>query len=125
MRQVLFQFFRPGRPIDPWWGAPLWALALRDEVRALKKEVREMDKTLEETLAEVQDEGTQVDGLSKLTGSIKAQLDAVLAGALTPAQQQKVNDIFAAVDVNKQKAMDAINANTAAAGVSSTAGPTG
>jgi hypothetical protein len=112
------------QPKDPWHGAPLWALALRDEVRdvgiVLNRRIRMMadavNKSLDDVLADVQDESTQIDGLSTLTSGIKAQLDAVLAGSLTPAQQAQVNAIFDAVEANKHKVVDAINANTAAAG---------
>lgn len=76
----------------------------------------EVQKSLDDVLADVADESTQIDGLSTLTSGIKAQLDAVLAGSLTPAQQAKVNAIFDAVEANKHKVVDAINANTPAAG---------
>ena len=122
MSDEMRRFF--GLRDDPWCHAPLWAIALRDEVRAtrralggLTKEVQEMEKSLDDVLADVTDESTQIDGLTTLTAGIKSQLDAVLAGSLTPAQQQKVNDIFAAVDANKAKVVTAINANTAAASV--------
>lgn len=71
--------------------------------------------TLDQTLADVQAETTVVEGLATLTGSLKAQLDAVLAGQLTPAQQAQVDAIFAQVEANKQKLADAITANTPAA----------
>lgn len=70
-----------------------------------------MAQTLDQILTDVTDEGTQIDSLVALTAGIKAQLDEVLAGALTPAQQEKVDAIFAAVENNKGKVVDAINAN--------------
>ncbi len=71
--------------------------------------------SLDEVIDDVTAEGTQIDGLTTLTAGIKAQLDAALAGALTPAQQAKIDAIFAGVEANKQKVVDAINANTPAA----------
>lgn len=72
-------------------------------------------KTLDEVLAAVKEEGTQQGSLITLTSGIKAQLDAVLAGQLPPAAQAKVDAIFAQVDADKAKVVDAINANTPAA----------
>ncbi len=74
-----------------------------------------MAQTLDDVLADVTDEKTQIDSLAALTTGLKAQLDAVLAGALTPAQQAKVDAIFTAVDANKAAVVTAINANTPAA----------
>lgn len=78
------------------------------------KEIK-MENTLDATLADVQSESTVIDGLITLTAGIKSQLDAVLAGALTPDQQAKVDAIFAAVEENKEKVSAAITANTPAA----------
>lgn len=83
-----------------------------DEIKIL--EIKEM-ATLDQIVSDVAEESTQIDGLSTLTAGLKAQLDAVLAGALTPAQQAQVDAIFSAVEANKAKVVAAINANTPAA----------
>lgn len=75
------------------------------------KNQKTMAQTLDEILADVTEEGTQIDSLVALTAGIKAQLDSVLAGVLTPEQQAKVDAIFTAVESNKTKVVDAINAN--------------
>ena len=79
------------------------------------------DHTVDEVLADIQEENTQIAGLSSLTASIKAQLDAALAGTTIPPDvQAKINSIFDGVETNKKAVMDAINANTAAAGTDPT-----
>jgi len=81
----------------------------------IQKENQEM-ATLEQVISDVQDESTQIDGLSTLTAGLKQQLADALAGVtLPPAVQAKVDAVFAGVEANKQKVVDAINANTPAA----------
>jgi hypothetical protein len=72
----------------------------------------EIKHTLDETLASVQDEKTVVEGLAKLTSDLKARLDEILAGNLTPEQQAKVDAIFAETEARKQELAAAITANT-------------
>ncbi len=71
-----------------------------------------MAKSLDDLTADVAAESTAVDGLITLTSGIKAQLDAALAGGLTPDQQAKVDAIFAAVDAKKADIAAAITVNT-------------
>lgn len=74
------------------------------------------DKTLDDVLQDATDESTVADSLIALTGSIKAQLDSVLAGTtVTPAVQVKIDAIFAQLENNKAKVAAAILANTPAA----------
>lgn len=68
--------------------------------------------TIDEVLADVQQESTLDDSIITLLQNIKAQLDALLAGNLPPEVQAKVDEIFAQVEANKQKVADAITANT-------------
>lgn len=68
--------------------------------------------TLDEVLATVTAEDTAIDSLVALVEGLKAQLDAVLSGELTPAQQAKVDAIFAAVTDNPDRIQAAIDANT-------------
>lgn len=84
-----------------------------DELKQIiEKGFKKIMPTLDEVLQDVSDEKTQIDSLTTLTAGIKKQLDDVLAGSLTPAQQAKVDAIFAAVEANKQEVVDSINANT-------------
>jgi hypothetical protein len=54
-------------------------------LQAVKTEEDKMAQTLDDCLADITDLGTKEDGLIALTANIKAQLDAITAGALTPA----------------------------------------
>lgn len=74
-----------------------------------------MANTLDDVLKDVTDESTLDDSIIALLTGIKAQLDAVLAGGLTPALQAKVDQIFAQAEANKAKVAAAITANTPAA----------
>jgi ribosomal silencing factor RsfS len=74
------------------------------------------DKTLDDVLQDVTDESTVADSLISLTSSIKAQLDAILAGTtVAPAVQAKYNAVFAQLETNKAKWAAAVLANTPAA----------
>lgn len=77
---------------------------------AVKTEEDKMAQTLDDCLADITDLGSKEDGLITLTASIKAQLDAITAGALT--QQAKVDAIFAGVEARKTAVVTAIDANT-------------
>lgn len=72
-----------------------------------------MMPTLDEVLADVQAESTQIDSLATLTAGIKQQLIDALAGTVLPPEvQAKVDAVWAGVEANKAKVVDAINANT-------------
>lgn len=76
------------------------------------RKVRAMAHTLDETLAAVQNESTVDDSIIALLKGIKAQLDAITAGALPPAAQAQVDAIFDAATANSAKVADAVTANT-------------
>lgn len=69
--------------------------------------------TLEDTLALVQAERSDIDSLAALTAGIKKQLDDVLAGALTPSQQMRVDAIFENIQKNKDAVAAAVKSNDA------------
>lgn len=69
-------------------------------------------KTLDDVISDITDLSSKEDGLITLTSGIKAQLDAVTQGSLTPEQQAKVDAIFAAVEDRKTTVQAAIDANT-------------
>jgi len=74
--------------------------------------------TLDQIIADVSDESTQIDGLSTLTAGLKQQVADALAGTTLPAAvQAKVDAVFAGVEANKAKVVTAINTNTAAQAV--------
>ena len=84
-------------------------------LKTIYQKEKQIMATLDETLVAVTDEGTVADSLIALTTSIKAQLDVILAGGLTPAQQTQVDAIFSAITAKKQQIADAVVANTPAA----------
>lgn len=84
---------------------------LNERLDRIEGELTKIMATLDETLAAVTEESGKVDSLSSLVTGIKKQLDDVLAGQLPADVQAKVDAIFAGVQANKQKVVDAINAN--------------
>lgn len=79
------------------------------------KKLNQMAKTLDETLAAVQQNATVGDSAIALLTDIKTQLDEVLSGEnLPPSVQAKVDAIFETVSSDTQKLQDAIVANTPA-----------
>lgn len=74
-----------------------------------------MANTLDDLVSDVQSESTVDDSIVALTTSIKAQLDALLAGQLSPDQQAKVDQVFSTIEANKAKVAAAVTANTPAA----------
>lgn len=94
------------------------AKALRDISDQLTRMETRIMNTLDEVLADVTEEGSQIDSLSVLTAGLKQQLADALSGTtLPPAVQAKVDAVFAGVEQNKGKVIAALNANTPAADV--------
>lgn len=72
--------------------------------------------TLDDVLADVTAEPTQIAGLKTLILGLAQQLADALAGVnLPPAVQAKVDAIFAGAEANKAAIADALNAGTPAA----------
>lgn len=65
--------------------------------------------TLDEVLALVTAENTQLDSVIALIDGLKKQLDDVLGGALPPALQAKVDEIFSTATANAAKVVDALD----------------
>lgn len=81
-------------------------------VRHLVQQGDHMATTLDDILSSVEEEDAVDDSIITLLNGIKEQLDAVIAGELTPAQQAKVDKIFTKVESSKAKVEAAILANT-------------
>jgi hypothetical protein len=72
-----------------------------------------MDNTIDDVLADVQQESTVEDSLVTLTTAMKAQLTAALAGTTIPADvQAKIDLVFSGIEANKTKVAAAVTANT-------------
>src|ERR1700730_6653838 len=86
-----------------------------DRILAL---MEKMMATLDQVLAAVTDESTQLDSLSTLIAGLKQQVADALAGTTLPAAvQAKVDAVFAQAETNKGKIATAISANTPAANI--------
>jgi hypothetical protein len=118
IRRPFGGFFPEPQPAAP---DPMIA-SMREERRAdaarlnvlfgfLLRRLERIMHTLEDTLALVTAERTDIDSLAALTAGIKKQLDDVLAGALTPSQQMRVDAIFDKIQQNKQAVADAVKAS--------------
>lgn len=69
--------------------------------------------TIDEVLADVTEESSKIDSLVVFIAGLKQQIADALAGVtLPPAVQAKVDQVFAAVEVNKAKVVAAMEANT-------------
>ena len=77
----------------------------------LRRRLRKVMATLDEVLALVTAETTQLDSVIALIDGLKAQLDAILAGQLPPEVQAKVDAVFAAATTNAAKIVDALDTN--------------
>lgn len=78
----------------------------------IQQQERTIMHTLDEVAADVAAETTSIDSLSAMLTGIKKQLDDALSGTtLPPAVQTKVDAIFDAAEINKQKLADALAAN--------------
>lgn len=83
------------------------------EIRALVQRVIEKENetmaTIDEVLADVQAESTQLDSLAALIGGLRTQLADALADTTIPAETQaKIDAVFTAVEANKAKIMGAL-----------------
>ncbi len=82
-------------------------------LRTMSQKENAVMATLDQVIADIADENTQIGGLSVLTASLKQQLTDALAGTvIPPTVQAKIDGIFAGIEANKAKVVDAINANT-------------
>ena len=71
----------------------------------------EMAKTLDDVLANVAEFDTLLAGLTALISGIKEQLAAALVD-LSPAQQAKVDQVFAEIDQKQEQIIATMAANT-------------
>jgi len=81
----------------------------------IERKLTIMAATIDQLVQDATDESTVEDSLIAITSGFKAQLDAILAGALPAAVQAKVDAAFATLEANKAKLAAAVLANTPAA----------
>lgn len=73
---------------------------------------RIMAQTLDDVLADIADLGSKEDGLVTLTKALQAQVNQITSGSLSPEQQAKVDQVFAAVEARKQAIQAALDEGT-------------
>lgn len=98
----LTQFFR---------GCP-WGNASEHLLKQIIANQEKIMATLDEVLAKVEQQDTALDSVRALIAGLRQQLEEALSGAaLSPANQAKVDAIFAALDKNSAEISDALAAN--------------
>lgn len=111
---------------SPWEDAPAWAIEVREMLAYNNDLMENIMATLDQVLADVTNETTQLDGIATLIQGLQDQVKAV--PSLTPDQQAAIDKIFAAAETNKQKIATALASNapapTPAAGGAPPAGGT-
>ena len=90
-------------------------LRLLDHV--IEKENKIMT-TLDQVLADTEDEKTQIASLSTFVQGLQKQLADALSGeVISPTAQAKIDQIFANVESNKAAVVQAMNTNTPASSI--------
>lgn len=85
---------------------------IRDTQRLLLERQYEMAKTLDDIVAEVEEESTTLDSLASFVAGLKQQITDALAGTtLPPPVQAKIEAVFAGIESNKAKLAKAMEAN--------------
>jgi molecular chaperone GrpE (heat shock protein) len=84
---------------------------LNKQLNIVLRKLQIMATTLDDILTQVEAEKTAEESLIKLVQGIRQQLIDILAGALTPVQQAKVDAVFAKMNDNIKEVSDAIDAN--------------
>jgi len=84
---------------------------IEDKLDSIQKELNKIMATLDDTLAAVTQEKTDIGSLNAFVAGLQAQLAAALAGTtIPPATQAKIDAIFAGVTDN-DAAVKALQAN--------------
>ena len=71
-----------------------------------------MTTSLDDVIADIEDLGTKEDGLIALTKGLQQQVKDALGGTITPDQQAKIDQVFAAVEARKTAIQEALDAGT-------------
>jgi hypothetical protein len=88
-------------------------IELREMLALILRQQEGQMATIEQVLADVTDEGTQIAKLSTLISGLQKQLKDALAGIVVPADvQTKIDAVFAAAEANKLHIATALNTPT-------------
>lgn len=96
---------------DPWpEEAPPWAVELLNQGDLVLNGLENIMATLDQVLADVKAENTQLDSLGAFIAGLKQQITDALSGATLPADvQAKVDAVFALTEANTVKIATAMN----------------
>lgn len=91
-------------------------LALLVEIRhnqgLFAAQLEHIMKTLDDIVADVEEESTTLDSLASFVAGLKQQITDALAGTtLPPPVQAKIEAVFAGIESNKAKLAKAMEAN--------------
>lgn len=85
---------------------------VKNEQSLIRQILEKLMPTLDQVLADVEEESTKLDGLATFIAGLKQQITDALAGEkLSPAVQAKIDAVFAGVESNKTKIVSAMDAN--------------
>jgi uncharacterized protein YoxC len=85
--------------------------ALDQKIDLILRNQEIMMPTLDQVLQDVTDESTQIDGIATLVSGLRQQVkDALANSSISPADQSKIDQIFATAEANKQKIANALAA---------------
>lgn len=84
---------------------------LLEQIGRLNRKMEKIMTTLDEVLERVYEQRGQINSLAMLTRGIRHKLEEALAGALSPAQQAKVDAVFTELDKNTAAISKAVRAN--------------
>lgn len=90
------------------------ALDVRSLRKFVEKRMAKLDDDLDAIFAKVEATETKIGSAIALLEALKAKVDAIVGGSITPAQQAKLDAIFAGVSDDPDKLQAAIDANTPA-----------
>jgi phage shock protein A len=86
---------------------------IEQKLDAANKSMEKIMATLDQVLADVTQETTDLDSIAALIAGLKQQIADALSGAtLPPDVQAKVDSVFATAETNKGKIAAALAANT-------------
>lgn len=97
---------------------PSWAVQLDAKLDRILCNQEKLMATLDDDIAAVAAQSTQIDGVSTLITSLEQKIADALSGTTLPAPvQAKVDALFTALQTNSGKIATAINTGTPAAAV--------
>jgi hypothetical protein len=86
--------------------------AIHDAEAAINRKLEKIMRTLDDLLAAVAAQRTQIDSLVALTRGLHGQVLDAMGGTLTPSQQMRIDQVFEAIQNNADAVAAAVKENT-------------